>query len=211
MYQDRKIVLNSSGNKVYQYLVQCPACEASRWVFNAKATHCKSCAGQQSYTAPTKERSDKRKRGDGYITKQGYHLAYDGDKYVPAHRLAFPDLPEDHVVHHIDGDKLNNIQTNLIPLTKTAHRELHGQLEQVSYALIKAGFIEFDRLSGAYRLSTSVQKWAEQYSVNSGEILPGGAEDNPEPSLMQWGRCNDYPVGEYVQVDGSAERLTSNS
>ena len=110
------------------------------------------------------------------------------------------------MVHHIDGDKLNNQLDNLLPLSKQAHRELHGQLEQVSYLLIQCGFIEFDRSSCMYRLSTSAQKYAEQFSVNSGELLPGGAGDNPEPSPSR-GRCNDYPFEEYAQVGGSAERL----
>lgn len=160
-----------------------------------------------SYTLPTKERKDKRKHGNGYITRQGYHLVFDGKNYIPAHRLAFPDLPNDHVVHHIDGNKLNNEKSNLLSLSKQAHRELHGQLERVSYQLIQAGLIEFDLGTCTYRLSTPMQKCMGQYSVNSGEILPGGAEDNPEPS-PKWGRCNDYPVGEYVQVNGSAEHLT---
>lgn len=207
MYLERKKLVNAAGKAVYQYLVECPACHEQRWQWKTKATHCKSCAGRISYTLPNRERLDKRKYGHGYITKQGYHLLFDGEKYVPAHRLAFPDLPADHVVHHIDGDKLNNQLGNLLPLSKQAHRELHGQLEQVSYLLIQCGFIEFDRSSCMYRLSTSAQKCVEQFSVNSGELLPGGAGDNPEPS-PNWGRCNDYPFEEYAQVGGSAERLT---
>ena len=207
MYIDRRTQTNSKGRSVYQYLVECPCCKEQRWAWSAKATYCKSCAGKTSYTPPTKERKDKRKRGSGYITKQGYHLLFDGEKYVPAHRMAFPNLPEDYVVHHIDGNKLNNAVSNLLPLTKKAHKELHGQLERVSYMLIQAGVIEFDRESGTYRLSTSAQKWVEQYSVNSGKPLPSGVEGNPEPS-PKWGRCNDYPIEEYSQAAGSAEHLT---
>jgi hypothetical protein len=208
MYLERRTIDNGKGKKVYQYLVACPSCTEQRWQWKANGTYCKSCAGRISYTLPNKERLDKRKHGQGYITRQGYHLVFDGEKYVPAHRLAFPDLPADHVVHHIDGNKLNNKSHNLLSLSKQAHRELHGQLEQVSYDLIQQGFIEFDRKSNTYRLSTLMQKCMGQYSVNSGKLLPGGAEDNPEPSPVQRGRCNDYPFEEYVQVDGSAERLT---
>jgi len=208
MYLERRTQINPKGKTVYQYLVECPCCNEQRWQWKTNGTYCKRCAGRISYTLPQVERKDKRKHGNGYITKQGYHLLFDGQSYVPAHRLAFPDLPDTHVVHHIDGNKLNNKLTNLLPLSKQAHRELHGQLEQVSYGLIQNGFIEFDQSSGAYRLSTSAQKWVEQYSVNSGELLPDGAGDNPEPSPLR-GRCNDYPFEEYAQVGGSAERLTS--
>ena len=210
MYLERKKLVNAAGKTVYQYLVECPACHEQRWQWKTKASHCKSCAGQISYTLPNRERLDKRKYGHGYITKQGYHLLFDGEKYVPAHRLAFPDLPADQVVHHIDGDKLNNQTSNLIPLSKQAHRELHGQLEQLSYLLIQCGFIEFDRSSNMYRLSTPAQKCVGQFSVKSGELLPGGAGDNPEPSPSR-GRCNDYPFEEYAQVGGSAERLISTN
>ena len=208
MYLERRTQINPKGKTVYQYLVECPSCNEQRWQWKTNGTYCKSCAGRVSYTLPQVERKDKRKHGNGYITKQGYHLLFNGQSYVPAHRLAFPDIPDTHVVHHIDGNKLNNKLNNLLPLSKQAHRELHGQLEQVSYGLIQNGFIEFDESSGAYRLSTSAQKWVEQYSVNSGELLPGGAGDNPEPSPLR-GRCNDYPFEEYAQVGGSAERLTS--
>ena len=207
MYLERRKFTKDSGKTVYQYLVECPVCKDQRWQWKTNGQHCKSCAGRMSYTLPSKERTDKRKHGNGYITKQGYHLLFDGTSYVPAHRIAFPDLPSDQVVHHIDGDKLNNQISNLLPLSKSEHRALHGQLEEVSYKLIQVGFIEFDFSSREYRLSTSAQKWVEQYSVNSGEILPGGAEDNPEPS-PKWGRRNDYPIPEYAQVGGSAEYLT---
>ena len=210
MYLERKKLVNAAGKTVYQYLVECPACHEQRWQWKTKASHCKSCEGQISYTLANRERLDKRKYGHGYITKQGYHLLFDGEKYVPAHRLAFPDLPADQVVHYIDGDKLNNQTSNLIPLSKQAHRELHGQLEQLSYLLIQCGFIEFDRSSNMYRLSTPAQKCVGQFSVKSGELLPGGAGDNPEPS-PNWGRCNDYPFEEYAQVGGSAERLTGKA
>lgn len=209
MYIEKRTHTKDNGRVVYQYLVECPSCKEQRWQWKTNGTYCKACAGRVSYTLPNKERKDKRKHGHGYITKQGYHLLFDGEKYVPAHRLAFPDLPSSHVVHHIDGDKLNNEIGNLLPMSKSAHQELHGQLEEISYLLIRAGLIEFDRDSCTYRLSTLIQKCMRQYSVNSGKLLPGGAEDNPEPSLVIQGRCNDYPFEEYAQVGGSAEHPNS--
>lgn len=144
----------------------------------------------------------------GTSQNKGYHLIFDGTNYVPAHRTTFTDIPKNWVVHHIDGDKLNNVVDNLIPLSKQAHRELHGQLEKLSYLLIQSGLITFDKNTGTYSLSSSLQKCMELNSVNSEKLLPGGAEDNPEPS-PKWGRCNDYPKGEYSQVAGSAEHPNS--
>lgn len=206
MYLERRASKNSNGRTIYQYLVECPDCETQRWQWKTNGGRCSSCAAIHCYNPPTMDRKDKRKHGQGYITKQGYHLLFDGTSYVPAHRMAFPELPDDVLVHHIDGDKLHNKIDNLIPLTKKAHRELHGQLERLSYFLIQKGFIQFDKKSIAYSLSSSAQKCVELISVNSVELLPGGAEDNTEPS-PKWGRCNDYPIEEYAQVGGSAEHL----
>lgn len=196
-----------TGKTKYLYLIECPECKVPRWQSNAKSTkRCKPCAGRITYNPVKVDRKDKRQRGQGYITKQGYHLVFDGKNYIPAHRTAFPDIPVDWVVHHIDGDKLNNVVSNLLPLSKSTHRELHGQLETLSYLLIQCGLIVFNRDTCTYALSSSLQKCSELISVNSGDTLTSGVEGNPEPSLVR-GRCNDYPIEEYTQVSGSAEHL----
>ena len=213
MYLERKRLENSpTGKYRYHYLVECPGCKQPRWQSDAKSTkQCKPCGGRDSYVPSKVDRKDKRKNGDGYITKQGYHLVFDGEKYVPAHRMTFPNIPDDWVVHHVDGDKLHNLPDNLVPLSKQAHRELHGQLEHLSYSLIQSGLIQFDHKTSTYSLSTPMKEFMGQYSVNSVKLLPGGAEDNTEPSLIKWGRRNDYPAREYSQVAGSAEHPTSIS
>ena len=134
----------------YRYLVECPICKQHRWITNYNknsSLRCKVCAGRQSYTPSKVSRHDKRERGQGYITKQGYHLIYDGEKYIPAHRFAFPELPSNIVIHHIDGNKLNNSLENLIPLSKKDHRYAHGSLEKVSYLLIQSAHSRTSRFS----------------------------------------------------------------
>lgn len=201
-YIDRRRIEDSEAGKYrYEYQVQCRVCSTTYWTtsYPSKPPRCRSCAGTQSYTPAKVDRKDKRNRGDGYITKQGYHLVFDGKSYVPAQRLAFPNLPKDWVVHHIDGDKLNNVLENLVPLTKKGHREAHGSLEKVSYALIQAGLIEYDRDTNSYSMSTSMKKFVDANPVNSGKPLTDGAEGNPEPSQPSVGRCNDYPIEEYTR------------
>ena len=200
MYKKRKC---TEGK--YEYLVECPICEQDRWVCNAKATYCKVCAGKISYSPPLTERCDKRKMGDGYITKQGYHLVYKDGRYTPLHRTLFEDLATNEVVHHIDGNKGNNDLDNLYVCTKKTHREVHGQLERLSYYLIQMGMIEFSE--GTYNFGTSMKKFILANSVNSGNPASIDIDGNPEPSLLTVGRCNDYPFGEYAQVSGSAEDL----
>ena len=113
------------------------------------------------------------------------------------------DVPYGYVVHHVDGDKLNNVLENLHVCSKVEHREIHGQLERLSYYLIQSGLILFNE--GRYSLSTSMKQFVEANSVKSGKPLTVDAEGNPEPSPA-WGRCNDYPAMEYTRAGGSAER-----
>ena len=194
--------LDSIGSKYrYEYLVECSCCAKQYWTksYPSKVARCRKCAGVQSYT-PTKEsRSNQRKRGEGYITKQGYLLIYNGTGYVPAHRIVLPPKDPDNVIHHIDGDKLNNVLDNLVELTKQAHREAHGSLEKIAYQLIQAKLIEYNRETNSYNLGRALQKCIALNPVNSGNILTDDAEDNPEPTQSKTGRCNDYPKGEYIR------------
>lgn len=201
-YIERTRIENSSKGKYrYKYLVECRVCEKryeTKTYPSKQQPRCKNCAGRESYTPSKIERESIRKRGDGYITKQGYHLIYDGSKYIPAHRFAFPDLPSDMVVHHIDGDKLNNELVNLVPLSKKDHRVAHGELEKCSYYLIQNGLIQYDRENNTYDLSTTMKKFIDANPVNSGKLSARSGGDNPEPSPVK-GRCNDYPLPEYAR------------
>ena len=205
MYLSRR--RNENGK--YQYLVECSVCNGQRWQSHAKASRCHSCAGKLTYTPATIPRKDARQLRNGYITKQGYHLIYIDGAYVPAQRLPFPDLADDWVVHHVDGNKLYNDKTNLHPCTKGEHREIHSQLEKLSYFLIQQGFIEF--VNAKYVFSTHMKRFVCENSVNSGKPVSIDIDGNPEPSLVQPGRCNDYPEREYSQVAGSAEHPTNIS
>ena len=194
--------LDSIGSKYrYEYLVECSCCAKQYWTksYPSKVARCRKCAGVQSYTPAKESRSNPRKRGEGYITKQGYLLIYNGTGYVPAHRIVLPPKDPDNVIHHIDGNKLNNVLDNLVELTKQAHREAHGSLEKIAYQLIQAKLIEYNRETNSYNLGRALQKCIALNPVNSGNILTDDAEDNPEPTQSKTGRCNDYPKGEYIR------------
>ena len=200
-YLERRRLVSTGGKYRYEYLVVCSSCVKQYWTksYPSKPARCRKCAGTQSYTPAKESRSNQRKRGEGYITKQGYLLVYDGNGYVPAHRVVLPPKNPSNVIHHIDGDKLNNLLSNLIELTKQAHREAHGSLERVSYQLIQAGLIEYDRETNSYNLGRALQKCIALNPVNSGNTQTGDAVGNPEPSQLITGRCNDYPKGEYIR------------
>jgi hypothetical protein len=202
-YLSRRRLPNSLNGKYrYEYKVECTVCNERRWTkaYPSKPNRCKACAGRESYVPSKVEAKNLRKRGHGYITKQGYHLIYDGSKYTPAHRLAFPNLSSNIVVHHIDGDKLNNTLENLIPLSKKSHREAHGSLERQAYKLIQSGLIQYDGDSNSYNLSSSMKKLVELISVKTVKPLTGDAEGDTVSSLQETvGRCNDYPIEEYIR------------
>ena len=61
----------------------------------------------------------------------------EGNRGKPLHRLIFEDfykisLPDDVVIHHNDGNKLNNEIWNLIPMTKADHVLLHNPQKNVT-------------------------------------------------------------------------------
>jgi hypothetical protein len=61
------------------------------------------------------------------------------------------------IVHHVDGEKLNNILTNLhVFPDRPSHVACHRSLEKCAYALIAHGLVRFDPDEGVYRLAESV-------------------------------------------------------
>lgn len=75
------------------------------------------------------------KWGKANVWNTGYYTISDNSKghYKELlHRLIFEDfykikLPSNIIVHHDDGNKLNNEIWNLIPLTKSEHNQIHHQ------------------------------------------------------------------------------------
>lgn len=69
--------------------------------------------------------------GKTYITPQGYHVLTHGKyRFKKLHRVIFEDyfggvIPENHVIHHIDKNKLNNNIDNLMMLHVKDHNTLH--------------------------------------------------------------------------------------
>lgn len=87
-----------------------------------------------------KTRSDKG-NGAGWITTSGYHRRTDGTRMQYAHRviaeraLGRP-LPAGAIVHHVDGDRLNNAPSNLVICPSTSYHQL---IHQRQHALETCG------------------------------------------------------------------------
>ena len=60
-------------------------------------------------------------------------------------------LKQTEIVHHIDGDKLNNNPENLIVLENMSeHTKMHKHLEKIALELVKEGTIKFDKEKREY-------------------------------------------------------------
>lgn len=145
-------------------------------------------------------------KGGSYISSDGYrmiHISKDNTKskwehYSKEHivvieQLLGRKLNKDEVIHHIDGDKLNNLLFNLFLTTDKNHRLLHDSLQQIAYQLVQVGLISFD-------------KDKEQYvaNVKLRELLEHPVEGNQQPSPENGNKVS----GKVQRLDG--EEPTNN-
>lgn len=66
-------------------------------------------------------------------------------------------LRKNEVVHHIDGDKLNNDPSNLMVMSRRQHGLQHRQLEQLAFVLVKKGLILHNKEDG-YTFSSEMEQ-----------------------------------------------------
>ena len=167
---------------------------------------CRSCSNKRNgiakrgkYTSPNKGKTkpmSERKLGNKYMNHHGYYEVWLGpdstnygrkDGYVLEHRKVAQDLigrallPNE-VVHHIDGDKLNNSPKNLfICSTMNEHREIHNGLERVAFDLYKSGYITFDVEKSTYNIAPHISNGMVEPGEFRGRLRPK-SYGNPEPS-----------------------------
>ena len=120
------------------------------------------------------------KYGRAIITKHGYYeinSTKEGNFGKKLHRLIFEDfyqckLPEDIVIHHEDGNKLNNEIWNLVPMTHAEHTVLHhkgskhkkGVNKRISLRKNTTGY--FRVIKKKEKTSQQGFTWRYQYSEN---------------------------------------------
>lgn len=56
------------------------------------------------------------------------------------------------VVHHIDGDKGNNVLANLVVMSIKEHNNAHAKAEKIVFELVKQGKVGFDLVTNLYYL-----------------------------------------------------------
>ena len=138
-----------------------------------KSNYCLNCYSkivQKGIKKPQSSRENSgRWNGGEYISSDGYKMikcenefhVSGRQKYKREHVLIMEEFLGRELktqkggagesIHHIDGDKLNNNIENLIICNSIEdHRNLHNNLERVSYELVKSGIIGFDSANKEY-------------------------------------------------------------
>jgi hypothetical protein len=94
---------------------------------------------------------------NGYLVREwvedgrGRRNAYLEHRAVVAEAMGRP-LRSDEIVHHINGDRLDNRLANLYLTDRSGHRTAHFSIEGLMPALWQRGLISFDRERGVYFL-----------------------------------------------------------
>lgn len=116
-----------------------------------------------------KEKTIKTKFGNAQLNKYGYYIitsAKEGNSHKFLHRLIFEDfyqikLPKNIVIHHEDGNKLNNEIWNSVPMTKEEHNTLHHKNKNVLNST-RVKMSANNNSSGYFRVNKSVGKSYKQ-------------------------------------------------
>lgn len=132
-----------------------------RNIKNRKTFDCPNCI-----ILATIDRNKSREIGFT-LTDKGYKYTRDLSEkhsYTLDHRKVIQDylgrkLTRQEIVHHIDGNRINNSLDNLFLTDSKGHSKAHSSLDSISYKLIQDGKIKFNRESGEYEL----QPYKESY------------------------------------------------
>lgn len=98
------------------------------------------------------------------LTTNGYLQVYNTDtkQYMLEHRKIIEknmgiELKKEDIIHHINGDKLDNqINNLLITSSSKEHQIIHRQLETIALGLVSKGIIKFSKANKTYYVSPEI-------------------------------------------------------
>jgi len=199
----------------------CPQCGMERWIKrNTSGSLCKGCAVRNHSFGEQNRRWNPSRRT---VTKSGIRVYIDrGNPYfcmahhcsrdyailehhlVMAEHLGRP-LKQGEVVHHIDGNNLNNDITNLLLLPSQTHHTAYTMLQQqvnrverdLAKALKRIAILEVENIALYHQLDT--------YGIGNPE-LSGSAE-----TLPKCVETIDHPSQEDEKIVHSPRKLGGES
>ncbi len=150
--------------------------------------YCRKCSKQLS--AKTGEGSaawkgGRRVDGLGYIKiYKRNHPFSDSTNYVREHLLVVSDaygvdfvVQNGGVVHHIDGNKLNNNLNNLFVCTLKQNADFNKELLEIAFKLVQKNIITFDKINSRYNCPLLSDENDESFEFGETPTM-----DNTEPS-----------------------------
>lgn len=133
-----KYIGKSKRQKYMFALFECPYCHnfiETRKTIGMKQVSCKKCYGEYRKGKHFGNVIDKVFISGYWYIYSPYHPKATKNGYVAEHRLVAEKmigrfLKEDEVVHHINMNKLDNREENLLVLTASEHIRLHSNIRR---------------------------------------------------------------------------------
>ena len=97
------------------------------------------------------------KYSETYVGIDSWHTKMQGHwcrthVYIMEEELGYT-IPDGYVVHHKDGDKQNNIRSNLALLTIKEHNNAHAKSESLVFEMVKRGVVRFNIITKLYEFT----------------------------------------------------------
>jgi len=158
----------SCETRYYKYERVCSKCE-KKYVINhrnvkqRKTELCQECVFKRGAERLAERRKTLPVK-DFFLSTKGYQYVREQKEkhgYILKHRRILAEhlgraLERQEIVHHIDGNPMNNELQNLWLTDNSAHRKAHASIEFLGFELVRKGLIFFDRDKGEYNFSTSM-------------------------------------------------------
>lgn len=161
-------------------------------------------------------------KGGTYISSDGYRMIHIRNKnakskwehYKKEHIVLIEQhlkrkMRKGEVIHHINGNKLDNNLTNLVVFSSDKlHRQAHNELEKISMLLVQKNMILFDKTTNKYMAHPKLRELLEQLeeanqqpspesdlsegSTTSSNVLPENMKNHERGAECKYLNCPKY-------------------
>lgn len=169
---DNKIDPNVSYNSHKRVIKICDECgvEIITTVRQIHKSRTRSNDGMDRCLLHAIRHAGKLRRVQNIVNEHGYvNNINDKNKRTLVHRTVMENhlnrkLNKNEIIHHIDGNKSNNILSNLLICNSNSdHANIHANIEHVAFELIRDKKIIFNLKTRSYEVNNSMYKLEESY------------------------------------------------